>query len=147
VADRASISRDGLAAGAVAALAGGVPSTLHALATGRDPLAPTVAAGTLVMSRRNARPALVLGGALAHAGISVGWASVLAALLPRRQTAAFGALAGVAIAALDFGLIGRRNEAIRALPLLPQFADHLVYGAVVGAVVARRRLSGEAPAA
>ena len=74
-----------------------------------------------------------------HAALSVGWAEVLAAVLPRRRTAVWGALAGLGIAALDLGLIGRRFPRVRALPQLPQVADHVAYGATVGAVLALRR--------
>jgi hypothetical protein len=51
----------------------------------------------------------------------------------------FGVCAGAAIAALDLGLIGRRFARIRALPLAPQVADHLAFGAVVGVVLSARR--------
>jgi hypothetical protein len=51
----------------------------------------------------------------------------------------WGALAGLGIAALDLGLIGRRFPRVRALPQLPQVADHVAYGATVGAVLALRR--------
>jgi hypothetical protein len=46
----------------------------------------------------------------------------------------WGVLGGLAIAAVDLGVIGRRRPAIRALPLLPQLADHALFGAVVGAL-------------
>jgi hypothetical protein len=45
---------------------------------------------------------------LAHAALSLGWALVLAACLPRRQTLAWAVPAGLAIAALDLGVVGRR---------------------------------------
>ena len=76
---------------------------------------------------------------LAHSALSIGWAAVLAGLLPRRHTAAWGAAAGLGIAALDLGLVGRRLPAIRQLPVGPQVADHLAFGLVVGAVLAARR--------
>ena len=44
-----------------------------------------------------------------------------------------GALAGAAIATLDLGLVApRRAPAIAELPQLPQWADHLAFGALVG---------------
>jgi hypothetical protein len=46
--------------------------------------------------------------------------------------------AGAAIAALDLGLVARRFPAIRALPQAPQWADHLMFGAVLGAVLDRQ---------
>ena len=49
-----------------------------------------------------------------------------------------GTLAALGIAALDLG-VGRRIPRVRALPLLPQIADHVAYGATVGYVLTRRR--------
>jgi hypothetical protein len=48
-------------------------------------------------------------------------------------------LAGLGIAALDLGIVGRRFPRIRALPLLPQVADHLAFALSAAAVLARRR--------
>ena len=130
---------DGLVAGAVAAVLSGAPSTLHALATRSDPLGASLAAGMLVLPRERRRPVLVLAAVPVHLALSLGWALVLAALLPRRRTVAWATLAGLAIAALDLGVVGRRVARIRALPQLPQVLDHVAYGATVGAVLSRRR--------
>jgi hypothetical protein len=78
-------------------------------------------------------------GGVAHSVISLGWGLVLARLLPRRRTVWWGGIAGLAIAALDLGVIGRRVPAIAALDQGPQVADHLAFGVVAGAVVSRRR--------
>jgi hypothetical protein len=130
---------DAAAAGGVAAIVSGAPSTLYALATGGDPLEATLAAGTLLLPGET-RPTRLLAAAIpVHIALSFGWALPLAAMLPRRRTALAGAAAGLVIAALDLGTVGRRNPRVRALPLLPQLADHVAYGATVGAVVARRR--------
>jgi hypothetical protein len=130
---------DGIAAGAVAALVSGAPSTLHALATRTSPLEATLAAGTL-LAPRTRRPALLVVAAVpVHLALSLGWALVLAAVLPRRRTAAWGALAGLGIAALDLGVVGRRFARIRTLAPVPQLLDHVAYGATVGAVLSRRR--------
>jgi hypothetical protein len=132
--------RDVVLAGAVGGLVAGAPSTLYALATRRSPIEATMAAGTLVLPNEH-RPAVLVTAALpVHAALSLGWAAVLAATLPRRRAAGVaGATAGLAIAAIDLGLVGRRFPRIRALPLLPQVADHAVYGLAVGWVLARRR--------
>jgi xanthine/uracil/vitamin C permease (AzgA family) len=74
-----------------------------------------------------------------HLALSVSWALVLARSLPRRRSAAAGAAAGLAIAALDLGVVGRRFSRVRALPTLPRLADHAAYSAIVGAVLARPR--------
>jgi len=136
---RANMIEDGLAAGAVAALLSGAPSTLHALATRTSPLEATLAAGTL-LAPRSSRPAVLLLAAVpVHLALSFGWALLLAAVLPRRRTIAWATLAGLGIAALDLGVVGRRFPRIRALALAPQVLDHLAYAATVGVVLSRRR--------
>lgn len=136
---RSATLRDGLAAGAVAAVASGAPSTLHAIATRASVLEGALAAGSLLLPRERRRVPLLLAAIPVHVAISLGWAVVLAPALPRRGTVAAGAAAGLAIAALDLGVIGRRHPRIRALPLWPQVADHLAFGTVAGAVIAARR--------
>ncbi|HEX4363796.1 MAG TPA: hypothetical protein VHZ75_04545 [Solirubrobacteraceae bacterium] len=136
--ERSTIA-DGLVAGWVAAVLSGAPSTLHALATRADPLEATLAAGTLLLPRERRKTVLVLAALPVHVALSLGWSVALAALLPRRRPIACATVAGLAIAALDLGVVGRRYPRIRALPLLPQILDHAAYGAVVGAVLAFRR--------
>ncbi|MDP8976549.1 MAG: hypothetical protein M3N28_09360 [Actinomycetota bacterium] len=119
----------GLAAGAVAAVLSGVPSTAAAVLTRRDALEAARAAGAMVGSPT------VGAGAAVHACISLAWGVMLAAALPRRHPVLWGVAAGGAIAAVDLGVVGRRLAPIRALPAVPQVADHLAFGAVVGAVV------------
>jgi hypothetical protein len=48
-------------------------------------------------------------------------------------------IAGLGIAAVDLGVVGRRFPHVGTLPLVPQVADHIAYGALVGMIVARRR--------
>jgi len=122
-----------------AGLLSGVPSTAEALLRGRDPLAATRAAGTLLPGRRR-RPGVVAGAAV-HTGMSLLWTAVLTPVLRgRRHPVLAGAVAGVAIAALDVGLVARRwFPSVRALPPAPQWADHLAFGAVVGACARRHR--------
>jgi hypothetical protein len=134
---RAGVVRDGLAAGALAAVVSGVPSTAYALLTKRDPLEATLAAGALVLPRETRRSRLLLAAVPVHTAISLTWGVALARLLPRRHPVAAGAAAGLAIAALDLGLGRRRLPRIAALPTGPQVADHAVFGAVVGAVLSR----------
>jgi hypothetical protein len=83
--------------------------------------------------------AVLAVGAGAHVAISLGWGLVLAAVLPRRRTVFYAALATLGIAAVDLGLIGRRFPTVAALDPVPQVLDHLAYGVVVGAVLSRRR--------
>jgi hypothetical protein len=83
---------------------------------------------------------LVAGALAVHGALSLGWAGVLTLTLPRKHTVAWGAVAGAAIAGLDLSVVGRRNARIRALPGLPQLADHIAFGVTVAAVVRARRL-------
>ncbi|MBE1493021.1 hypothetical protein H4696_000121 [Amycolatopsis lexingtonensis] len=120
-------------AGAVAAVVSGIPSTAHALLTGGDLLAATRVAGTLIPGRRD-RPG-VAAGLVAHVLVAAGWTGVLASAGCRGVTR--GAVAGLAIAVLDLGVAARAYPAVRALPRAPQLADHLVFGAVLGALLNR----------
>jgi hypothetical protein len=124
-----------LRAGMVASLLSGAPSTLHALATGRDPLAATLAAGSILLPGETRRARLVAAAIPVHLGVSFGWAVVLDRAGVR--TARSGAAAGLAIAAIDLGLVGSRLPRIRALPLLPQIADHAAFGTVAGRLLGR----------
>ncbi|HEY3708053.1 MAG TPA: hypothetical protein VGL64_01650 [Amycolatopsis sp.] len=128
---------------ALAATVSGLPSTVHALLTRRDPLAATRAAGTLLPGGR----ASVLGGAVAHVVVSAGWTAALAGLDRRRPlSVADGLAAGAVIAALDLGLAARRYPAIRALPQWPQWLDHLAYGALTAASLKAARDAEPEPA-
>lgn len=130
---------DGLVAGAIAGVVSGAPSTLHAFATGRDPLAATVAAGSIALPDEDDRATLVAAAVPVHMGLSLAWGVVLATILPRRATATWGALAGAAIAAVDLGAARACFPRVSALPQAAQVADHVCYGAVAGWFLARRR--------
>jgi hypothetical protein len=121
--------RGGLAAGAIAGVVSGVPSTVLS----RHPVEATRAAGTLIGAPTLPR------GAVAHAGLSLGWGVVLAGVLPRRPSTTAGAVAGIGIAALDLGLVGRRYPRIRQLPIGPQVADHVAFGVTVAWWLRRSR--------
>lgn len=128
--------RRALEAGSVAAVVGGFPSTLHAIVTGRDPLEATFAAGSILLPHETRRGRLLAGAVPVHLALSLGWACVLAGAGAR--TPARGAAAGLAIAALDLTIGYAFFPRIRALPVAPQVADHLAYGATVGTWLARR---------
>ena len=123
----------------MAAVVGGAPSTLVTLARGEDVLAGARAAGTLLLPRERRTLPLVAAALPVHLALSLGWAVALDRALPRGREAVTGVLGGLAIAALDLGVIGRRLPAIRALPQGRQWADHVAYGLAVGAVLAHRR--------
>ena len=139
MADGRATLGDGLAAGAAGAVLGGVPSTVHALLVTGKPLEAVLAAGSLLLREDERQGRLLLAALPVHLAVSLAWGLVLAATLPRRRTVASGLTAGLAIAAFDLGVIGRRFPRVRALPLLPQVADHLAYAGSAAAVVTYRR--------
>ena len=131
--------RHGIEAGLVAAAVSGAPSTLIALARGDDVLEGGRAAGTLLLPRERRTLPLLAAAVPVHLALSVCWALVLERALPPGRELAGGVAGGLAIAALDLGLVGRRLPEIRRLPQPRQWADHVAYGLAVGAVLARRR--------
>jgi hypothetical protein len=130
---------DAVVAGCVGSLFAGVPSTTWALVRGDDVLDGARAAGAIVLRDEARTPVLLAAAVPVHLALSFGWAVVLTKTLPRRREPVTGALAGLGIAALDLGVIGRRIPAIRALAQPPQWADHVAYGLAVGTALRRRR--------
>lgn len=127
----------GLRAALPAAIFSGVPSTIYALLSQRDPLEAALAAGSIVLPHEQRRLRLLLAAVPVHLALSIGWAVVLVKTLPRRNLIREGALAGLAIAAIDLGVIGRPYPRIRALPLLPQIADHVAFGVIASVALSR----------
>jgi hypothetical protein len=109
------------------------------LARGDDVLDGARAAGAMLLPREQRTAVLLAAAVPVHLALSFGWAGVMAAALPRRAEPAWGAVAGLGIAALDLSVIGRRIPAIRALPQGRQWADHVAYGLCVGIVLRARR--------
>ena len=100
------------------------------MARGEDVLEGARAAGAILLPRERRTPVLLAAAVPVHLTLSLGWAAAIAAL-PRRGPL-IGLAAGMAIAGLDLGVIGRRIPAIRALPQGRQWADHAAYGLGVG---------------
>jgi hypothetical protein len=96
-------------------------------------MSATRAVGTLVPP---GRPGLVRG-AVAHFVVSVLVGELLGRILPDRHSVGWGALAGLAIGVVNVGVVGRHFSAIRELPLGPQLADNMAFGALFAAVVDR----------
>lgn len=124
-----------LRAAAWAAALSGIPSTIHALATGRDPLEAVYAAGAILLPRETRPRRLVVAAVPVHLALSLAWTVWLDRAAIRSPGR--GALAGLAIAALDLGVVGRRIPRVRALSLLPQVADHVAFGAIAGILLGR----------
>jgi hypothetical protein len=117
-----------LRAAAWAAALSGAPSTLHALATGRDPLAAALAAGSVLLPGETDRRLLLAVACPVHLALSLGWTVALDRAGVRSARA--GLAAGLAIAALDLGVGARLFPRVRALPLAGQLADHALFGAI-----------------
>jgi hypothetical protein len=130
--------QDTLLAGLGAALTSGAPSTLFAWWTGADVLEATRAAGAMLIPADSTLPELIAAATVVHLSVSLFWAAVLTRLLPRKFTIAAAMLAAAGIAVLDLRVIGRFFPEVHALPFWPQFADHLAWGATVGAVLSWR---------
>ena len=126
-------------AGLVAAVVSGAPSTLIALARGDDILDGARAAGRLALPRGQETAPLLAAAVPVHLALSLGWAAVLERAVPPGRELVGGVTGGLAIAALDLGVIGRRLPAIRSLPQGRQWADHVAYGLAVGVTLARLR--------
>jgi hypothetical protein len=136
---RRDLVGDAVAAGLAGAAFSAVPSTAWALLRGEDPLDGGRALGAVVLASERRTLPLLAVAAPVHVAISLGWAAVLAAALPSRAEPAWGVAGGLAIAALDLAVIGRRIPAIRSLPQGRQWADHVAYGLTVGVVLRARR--------
>ncbi len=128
-----------LEAGLVAAVASGIPSTAITLLRGESVLDGARAAGAIALPGERRTWVLLAAAVPVHLALSLGWAAVLARVLPRGREPRWGAAAGVAIAALDLGVIGRRIPAIRTLPQGRQWADHVAFGVSAGLVLHARR--------
>ena len=97
------------------------------------------AVGAMVLPNERRTAVLLAIAAPIHLAISLGWAAVMAAALPRGGEPARGVAGGMVIATLDLALIGRRIPSIATLPQRRQWADHAAYGLVVGLVLRARR--------
>jgi hypothetical protein len=130
---------DALAAGLVGAACSAIPSTVWSLVKGDDLLDGGRAAGAMVLPHERRTTVLLMAAAPVHLALSIGWAAVMAAAVPRGQEPAWGLVGAAAIATLDLAVIGRRIPSIRALPQGRQWADHAAYGLAVGIVLRARR--------
>jgi hypothetical protein len=128
-----------LQAGLAGAVLSGIPSTVWTLLEGGDPAEGGRAVGKVLLPREERTLVLLAAGAPVHLALSLGWAAVLARMLPEHDELVLGTLGGVAIAVLDLAALGRFFGPIAALPQGRQWADHAAFGLTVGAVLRRRR--------
>ena len=125
------------------AVVSGFPSTVWTLLEGGDPAEGGRALGKVLLPREERTLVLLVAGAPVHLALSLGWAGVLAAVLPERDEPLLGAVGGLAIAALDLAVLGRFFPPIAALPQGRQWADHAAFG-LDGRACVRRPESGHA---
>jgi hypothetical protein len=125
---------------AVATLVSAAPSTAWSFASSgdlraviSDGLRATRAAGVLIPPGGTS----LRRGVIAHVVVSVLVGQLLARIVPDRHPVIWGAVAGLVIGIFNLGVIGRRYPALRELPLGPQLADNMAFGALFGAVVDR----------
>jgi hypothetical protein len=133
------LAGDILAAGVAGAACSAIPSTVWSLVRGDDVLEGGRAAGAMLLPRERRTAVLLVAATPVHLALSMGWAAVLATILPRGREPAWGLVGGMLIATLDLGLIGPRMASIRTLPQGRQWADHAAYGLSVGLVLRSRR--------
>ena len=127
-----------------------LPSTVWAFVSGGHIWAVKAALltpGALFVGRDAWIGTQIFATLVLHGGLSLFWAGMLCAFLPKQRPVLNGMGTGFAIAVLDLLVIAQAFPAIHSLVFLrgsldsfwPWLADHLVFGAVVGTVVAFRR--------
>jgi hypothetical protein len=129
-------ARDLFLAWLVATVFSGLPSTLYALISGADPLEATRAAGAMLLPAATDSKTLVAAAALVHPAVSLFWTAVFGWLLPPRRVVLWAVIGSAAVALLDLLVIAPLFfPAVAALPFWPQFADHLMWGALLGGML------------
>jgi hypothetical protein len=122
----------------LAGFAGGIPSTLYAIASGGDWLESMNAVAAIVNAENPSIVWRVSVAAAIHFTISFVFASTLLAILPHRRTLLWASACGAVIAVIDLLLLAPiLFHEIAAPSFWPQLADHVVWGVVVGAFAAR----------
>ncbi len=123
----------------------GIPSTVHALLVGTDPLEATKAAGLMILPAPSPLTHLVAAAAVVHGAVSTFWAALFGAMLPRRRVLAWAVVGSAAVALLDLKIIAPLwFPSVAALSFWPQFADHLAWGALLGATLWKRSTTSTA---
>lgn len=141
VPSRRFATRDLIHAWLVATVFSGAPSTFYALATGGDPMEATRAAGAMLVPADSPHWRLLVAAVVVHCAVSGFWTGVFGFLLPRRRIVSWALAASAVVAWLDLRIVAPQwFPSVAALPFWPQFADHLMWGALLGWTL-RHRLS------
>ena len=99
------------------------------------------AAGAMLISATSSDTELFVAAALVHAAVSLFWALILILARYRDNIRSLGQLRRSGIAVLHLRVISRLFPEKFAQSFLPQFADHMAFGAIPGGVLAYRRRS------
>jgi hypothetical protein len=87
----------------------------------------------MVLPAQSTLAALLIAAAVVHGTVSLFWALVFGAALPRRRVPLWSVLGSAAVALLDLKVIAPMFfPSVAALAFWPQFADHLTWGALLG---------------
>jgi hypothetical protein len=122
----------------IATVFSGLPSTAYALLMEADPREATWAAGGMLLPMSAPPAQLFVAAAVVHCSVSAFWTAVFGALLPRHHVMAWALAGSAAVALLDLRLIAPLLfPSIAALAFWPQFADHLMWGVLLGATLQR----------
>ena len=116
-----------------------LPSAIDHRRRGRPWWSTDAAAATLLLPASGTVGERRVAGTALRVLVALNWGVVLSRWLDRRHPVVHGAGAGLALGVFEYGLVGRRRPLIRVLPAVPQLLDQVVFGAVAGAVLARRR--------
>jgi hypothetical protein len=92
-------------------------------------------------------PTLFVAAALVHSTVSLFWTVLFGMLLPRRNSMIWAVIGAAGVALLDLHVIAPSLfPAVAALAFWPQFADHLMWGALLGGTLEYRQRRGRAAA-
>ena len=131
---------DVLVSGAAATLLSGLPSTLYALYRHEDVSEATRAAGAMLIPPGSSMLELLQAAVVVHVAVSFFWAALLVRFLPNRHVIAAAIAAAIAIGVLDLRVIAPLMfPEVARLAFWPQMADHVMWGASLGAALAWRR--------
>jgi hypothetical protein len=126
-------------AGGAATLFSGIPSTLYAFLRHEDISEATRAAGAMLITPGSSMLELFAAAAVVHGCVSLFWAALLVRVLPRRHVVLWAIAAAVAIGLLDLRVIAPALfPEVARLAFWPQMADHVMWGASLGAALAYR---------
>jgi hypothetical protein len=83
---------------------------------------------------------LFMAAAVVHCSVSAFWSVVFGALLPRHHVVAWALAGSTVVSVLDLRLIAPLLfPTVAALAFWPQFADHLMWGLLLGGTLKLRQ--------